>query len=193
MEVIPPFPPKLKALEGRNVYLAAATLRPETLYGQTNCWIQPDENYGAFEVNDIDIFILTARSARNLAYQMLSRVPEKPTCLAELCGRDLIGLQVKSLLAFNEIVYVLPMQNILTHKGTGICISVPSDSPDDFIAFQELVTSPGMRVMYGVKDEWVLPFKVIPVINVPGYGNETAKKVCFDLKIDSLNQKDKLA
>jgi len=47
--------------------------------------------------------------------------------------------------------------------------------------------------MYGVKDEWVLPFKVIPVINVPGYGNETAKKVCFDLKIDSLNQKDKLA
>ncbi|KAK3161037.1 hypothetical protein QOZ80_1BG0070820 [Eleusine coracana subsp. coracana] len=31
MEVISPFPPKLKVLEGRKVYLAAATLRPETI------------------------------------------------------------------------------------------------------------------------------------------------------------------
>ncbi|CAN6349307.1 unnamed protein product [Urochloa humidicola] len=193
MEVIPPFPPKFRALEGRNVYLTAATLRPETLYGQTNCWVQPDGDYVAFEVNDIDIFILTARSARNLSYQMPSRVPEKPTFLVELCGRDLIGLQLKSPLAFNKIVYVLPMQNVLTDKGTGVATSVPSDSPDDFIAFQELLTSPDLRVMYGVKDEWVFPFKVIPVINVPGYGNETAKKICIDLKIDSPNQKDKLA
>ncbi|OEL26327.1 Leucine--tRNA ligase, cytoplasmic [Dichanthelium oligosanthes] len=185
MELIPPFPLMLKALEGRNVYLAAATLRPEILYGQTNCWVQPDRNYGAFEVNDIDVFILTARSARNLAYQMLSKVPEKPTCLAELCGRDLIGLQLKSPLAFNEIVYVLPMQNISTDKGTGIVTRVPSDSPDDFIAFQELVTSPGLRAMYGVKDEWVFPFKVIPVINVPGYGNETAKKAIEEFSSDA--------
>ena len=30
------------ALDNRNVYFVAATLRPETMYGQTNCWISPD-------------------------------------------------------------------------------------------------------------------------------------------------------
>ena len=30
------------ALAGKNVFLMAATLRPETMYGQTNCWVQPD-------------------------------------------------------------------------------------------------------------------------------------------------------
>lgn len=33
--------------QGR-VFLLAATLRPETMYGQTNCWVLPDGLYGAF-------------------------------------------------------------------------------------------------------------------------------------------------
>ena len=32
----------ISALSGKNVFLMAATLRPETMYGQTNCWVQPD-------------------------------------------------------------------------------------------------------------------------------------------------------
>ncbi|KAF7070353.1 hypothetical protein CFC21_075876 [Triticum aestivum] len=193
MEVLSPFPPKLKALEGRKVYLAAATLRPETMYGQTNCWVLPDGNYGAFEVNDIDVFIMTARAALNLAYQHLSRVPEKPTCLAELSGSDLIGLRLRSPLALSETIYALPMLTILTDKGTGIVTSVPSDSPDDFMALQDLVTKPALRAKYGVKDEWVLPLKVIPVINIPEFGDKSAEKVCFSLKIKSQNDKEKLA
>lgn len=41
---------KLTALEGREVFLAPATLRPETMYGQTNCFVLPDGDYGAYEV-----------------------------------------------------------------------------------------------------------------------------------------------
>ncbi|KAM3348461.1 hypothetical protein ACQJBY_022002 [Aegilops geniculata] len=193
MMVIPPFPPKLKVLEGKNVYLAAATLRPETMYGQTNCWVLPDGNYGAFEINETDVFIVTARSALNLAYQHLSRVPEKPTCLAELTGNDLIGLPLKSPLSFNEIIYALPMLTILTDKGTGIVTSVPSDSPDDYMALQDLITKPALRQKYGVQDEWVLPFNIIPIINIPEFGDKSAEKVCLDLKIKSQNDKEKLA
>jgi len=193
MEVISPFPPKLKALEGRKVYLAAATLRPETMYGQTNCWVLPDGMYGAFEINDTDVFILTARSALNLAYQHLSRVPEKPTCLCELSGTDLIGLPLKSPLAFNETIYALPMLTVLTDKGTGIVTSVPSDSPDDFMALQDLVAKPALRAKYGVKDEWVLPYEIIPIIHIPEFGDKSAEKVCHDLKIKSQNDKEKLA
>lgn len=30
------------SLNGKDISLIAATLRPETMYGQTNCWIHPD-------------------------------------------------------------------------------------------------------------------------------------------------------
>ncbi|KQJ97799.1 hypothetical protein BRADI_3g33360v3 [Brachypodium distachyon] len=193
MEVVPPFPHKLKVLEGKNVYLAAATLRPETMYGQTNCWVLPDGNYGAFEVNDTDVFILTSRSALNLAYQHLSRVPKKPTCVAEFSGNDLIGLPLKSPLSLNEIIYALPMLTILTDKGTGIVTSVPSDSTDDYMALQALVTKSALRAKYGVKDEWVLPFNIIPIISIPEFGDKSAEKVCIDLKIKSQHDRDKLA
>lgn len=52
------------------VYLVAATLRPETMYGQTNCWLHPDIKYIAFEViKHNEVWICTKRAARNMAYQ----------------------------------------------------------------------------------------------------------------------------
>ena len=44
-------PAKLAALQGKNVFLIAATLRPETMYGQTNCWIAPEISYIAFQAS----------------------------------------------------------------------------------------------------------------------------------------------
>lgn len=51
------------------VYLVAATLRPETMYGQTNCWVRPDMKYIAFQSKSKEIFICTKRAARNMSYQ----------------------------------------------------------------------------------------------------------------------------
>jgi hypothetical protein len=33
-------------------------------YGQTNCFVLPDGNYGVFEVNDTEYYVCSARSAR---------------------------------------------------------------------------------------------------------------------------------
>ncbi|KAI3450362.1 hypothetical protein Pfo_007027 [Paulownia fortunei] len=192
MEVIPPFPPKMSVLEGKKVYLAAATLRPETMYGQTNCWVLPDGKYGAFEINDTDVFILTMRAALNLAYQKLSRVPKRPTCLVELTGHDLIGLPLKSPLAYNEKIYTLPMLSVLTDKGTGIVTSVPSDSPNDYMALHDLKAKPAFRAKYNVKDEWVLPFEIIPIIHHPDFGDKSAERICIEKKIKSQNEREKL-
>lgn len=193
MEVLSPFPGKLGPLEGKKVFLAAATLRPETMYGQTNAWVLPDGKYGAFEINETDVFILTERAALNLAYQNFSRFPQKPSCLVELTGYDLIGLHLKSPLSFNEVIYALPMLTILTDKGTGIVTSVPSDAPDDYMALHDLKAKPAFRAKYGVKDEWVMPFEIVPIINIPDFGDKAAEKVCMDLKIKSQNEKEKLA
>ena len=41
-------PVLFSALAGKKVFLVAATLRPETMYGQTNCWVRPDMKVGDF-------------------------------------------------------------------------------------------------------------------------------------------------
>ena len=49
--------------EGSNVYFVPATLRPETVYGQTCCFVGPKIHYGLFKVSDIDYYIVTKRAA----------------------------------------------------------------------------------------------------------------------------------
>ena len=67
----------------------AATLRPETMYGQTNAWVLPEGKYGAFRGLNGEIYVLTERSARNLSYQVCEYVqgrwgmpfpPSPPLC-----------------------------------------------------------------------------------------------------------------
>lgn len=65
----------------------AATLRPETMYGQTNCWLRPDMEYIAFETKTNEIFICTYRSALNMAYQKLTEELGKVKVLAKLKGQ----------------------------------------------------------------------------------------------------------
>jgi leucyl-tRNA synthetase len=192
-EVLGPLPEKMKVLEGKKVYLVPATLRPETMYGQTNCFVLPTGTYGAYEINDTDVFICGEQAARNLSYQGHSKEFGKPVRLVELTGQELIGLRLKAPLAPYDAIYVLPMLTVSLEKGTGVVTSVPSDAPDDYAALMDLKNKPAFRAKYNVTDEMVLPFEVVPIINVPEYGDTTAVKLYNDLKIASQNDKEKLA
>eukprot|EP00241_Pyramimonas_parkeae_P014751 CAMPEP_0114293780 /NCGR_PEP_ID=MMETSP0059-20121206/9775_1 /TAXON_ID=36894 /ORGANISM="Pyramimonas parkeae, Strain CCMP726" /LENGTH=1084 /DNA_ID=CAMNT_0001415513 /DNA_START=16 /DNA_END=3270 /DNA_ORIENTATION=- len=188
------FSGKLAALEERkgSVFLCAATLRAETMYGQTNYWLLPDGDYGAYEMINGEVFIISARSARNLSFQDMTPDFGKVRCLLELKGTDLMGCPVSSPLSFNEVIYGLPMLTILMTKGTGVVTSVPSDAPDDYMALQDLKKKPAMREKFGIKDEWVMPFEVIPIINIPEFGDASAVTVCEEMKIQSQNDRVKL-
>eukprot|EP01105_Mastigella_eilhardi_P024714 TRINITY_DN64_c0_g4_i1.p1 TRINITY_DN64_c0_g4~~TRINITY_DN64_c0_g4_i1.p1 ORF type:complete len:1079 (-),score=347.02 TRINITY_DN64_c0_g4_i1:3286-6522(-) len=187
--VAKPFPEscKLKPLEHMSVFLVAGTLRPETMYGQTNCWIHPELKYGAFAAGNNEVFICTFRAARNFAFQGFSEEPGKVKCLLELTGADLMGLPLKAPLTSYPIVYTLPMLTIQPDKGTGVVTSVPSDSPDDYMNFMQLKTKPEYCKKLGIKEEWIMPFEVIPIIDVPEYGKNAAETVCAQLKIKSPN------
>jgi len=41
-----------KSLKGKNVFVVAATLRPETMYGQTSCFLLPTGDYVAVEMKN---------------------------------------------------------------------------------------------------------------------------------------------
>ena len=73
----------------------AATLRPETMYGQTNAWALPEGDYGAFRAPRGEVYVMTARAARNLSWQ--DRLPPTgaPERLLALKGQDLIGVPLQ--------------------------------------------------------------------------------------------------
>ncbi|KAG2187864.1 hypothetical protein INT44_000614, partial [Umbelopsis vinacea] len=173
-------------LAGKNVYFVAATLRPETMYGQTNCFVGTEIKYGLYQVNDKDVFFITERAARNMAYQKIFSNFGEIKKLAEIKGDLVIGTKVKAPLSSYPEVYVLPMENVLATKGTGVVTSVPSDSPDDFATLQDLQKK---AAYYKIQPEWAA-FEPIPIINTPSYGNLTAPFLCKLKKINS--QKDRV-
>ena len=110
-------------LNGRKVYLVAATLRPETMYGQTNCFVGPELKYGVWAVNDQEAFVCTHRAARNMLYQGVftpkDRVKDvNERKLAELDGVAIVGSKIQAPLSINPQVYVLPMETVLATKVT---------------------------------------------------------------------------
>ncbi|KAK0526349.1 cytosolic leucyl tRNA synthetase [Tilletia horrida] len=181
---------KAGILDGeRDVFFVAATLRPETMYGQTNCFVGPTIPYGLFAINDKEIYICTERAARNMAYQGTMSERGKVEQLAEIKGADLIGSKIKAPLAIHDEVYILPMETVLATKGTGVVTSVPSDSPDDYATFMDLRKK---AEFYKIDPSWVA-LDPIPVLSTPTYGNMTAEALVKKLKINSPKDKNQLA
>ena len=180
--------------QDKPIYLVAATLRPETMYGQTNCWVSPDINYILFETSDNEYFVCTKRAARNMSYQGFTSENGvyKVVGDTEILGEHLLGLKLKAPLSLNEFVYSLPMMTIKEDKGTGIVTSVPSDSPDDYAALCDLKKKKPLREKYKIDDSMVMPFEPVPIMFIEGYGNLAAPTVCQELKIQSQNDHVKL-
>ncbi|CAB1353009.1 unnamed protein product [Coregonus sp. 'balchen'] len=193
MKVVEPYPAKLSGLKGKNIFLVAATLRPETMFGQTNCWVHPDIKYIAFEMASGDVFISTRRSARNMSYQGFTKENGKVTVIMDVLGKDILGCALSAPLTSYRTIYALPMLTIKEDKGTGIVTSVPSDAPDDIAALRDIKKKQALREKYGIEDKMVLPFEPVPIIEIPGYGNMSAPLVCDELKIQSQNDREKLA
>ena len=189
-EALKPFADKF---EGKNVVLPGATLRAETVVGLTNLWMSPEVNYKAFEVQIGDqqpeVWLTTSKAVANLAFQDI-KVNGKvyyndATPLFEVNGAELIGLPCVSPYGPYETVYTLPMSTITENKGTACVLSVPSDSPDDWINFQQFLKKPDYRTKMNIKDEWVLPFEPVPIINIPDsdFGENAAEVACGKCKV----------
>jgi leucyl-tRNA synthetase len=56
------------------------------MFGQTNCYILPEGEYGLYEMKNDEFFIISERAARNMAYQELTKEDQKYPCLAKVTG-----------------------------------------------------------------------------------------------------------
>lgn len=170
------------------LYFVAATLRPETMYGQTCCFVSPSINYGVFDAGD-SYYITTERAFKNMSYQGLTpkRGDYKP--IVNIVGSSFIGSRVHAPLSAYDELRILPMETVITTKGTGVVTCVPSNSPDDYMTIQDLRNKPEY---YNIDPMWVSN-DPIPITNTEKYGNLIAKAICDELKIKSPKETNKLA
>jgi leucyl-tRNA synthetase len=173
---------KGKIPEGADVFFVPATLRPETMYGQTCCFVGPKIEYGVFKVSEKEFYVITDRAARNMAFQGIFPENGKWEKVVNILGSACVGTLVNAPLSFHkEGVRILPMESVLPTKGTGVVTSVPSDSPNDYATVMDLAKKADY---YGIKKEWA-ELEVVPIIETPSYGNLTAPFLVKKLKISS--------
>ena len=185
-------PEKVKNLMSlhKKIFLVAATLRPETMYGQTNCYILPKGEYGFYEMANGEIYISSEHAMLNMAYQEKTKVPKKAISLLKIKGEDLIGAKILAPLSIYKEVYLFPMETISMNKGTGIVTSVPSDSPDDYINLLMFKKNEILRKKWGITENMIL--EPVHIIKLEGFSDLAAKDVIEKYKIKSPKDKDKL-
>ena len=171
-----------KLPDGANVFFVAATLRPETMYGQTCCFVGPSITYGIYKVSEKEYYITTDRAAKNMAFQGIFATDSKSEKVGELAGSACVGTLVNAPISVHKNgVRMLPMETVLATKGTGVVTSVPSDSPDDYATVTDLAKKASY---YGIKREWA-ELEIVSVIKTPSYGELTAPFLVKKLKISS--------
>ncbi|WP_248908779.1 leucine--tRNA ligase [Halocatena marina] len=155
-----------------------ATLRPETVRGVTNAYIDPDAAYVEALV-DGEEWIVSAEATEKLDHQ--SRSIE---IVEEFTGEKLVGEHVTNPVT-GESVLILPAGFVDSDNATGIVMSVPAHSPDDWVALREAKADEDRLREYGIDSEEVQAIEARPIADVDEYGEIPAKDAVEDHGIES--------
>ncbi len=129
---------------GRGPVIPAATLRPETIFGVTNLWVDPDAEYARVSVSgggksrgggaeEAEEWIVSAECARKLGF--LGRTVERTGTVR---GADLVGRTASAPGTGAAGLPILPARFVKQGTGTGMVMSVPAHAPYDWRALEDL-------------------------------------------------------
>lgn len=169
----------LLKFEFNGKYLVAATLRPETIFGQTNLWVNPNVKYVEAKVGK-ETWILSEEAVEKLSYQRKD-VKKIGFTKEKLVGEHALAPMIKKRLI------ILPSNFVDADVGTGIVTSVPSDAPYDYVALKELQDAKETdkkKWGFGLKQiEEIEDIEIISIIRTGRYGDNAAVKVCEEAKV----------
>jgi len=144
--------------------LPAATLRPETIFGVTNMWVNDSIEYVIARVGDEE-WIVSEKAAEKLRYQM-----EDVEVVGRIHGSEIVGKKCVAPIV-NREVPIFPAEFADPDIATGIVMSVPAHAPYDYVALRDI----GM------------PVEPIVIIDIKGY-EIPAKEIVEKMGIE--NQRD---
>jgi leucyl-tRNA synthetase len=142
--------------DGDYVVLPAATLRPETLFGVTNIWVNPKIDYVQAQV-DGQRWIISKEAARKLEF-----LNHKVEIIKTVKGSEMIGCNATNPLN-NRSLPVYPANFVEADSGTGIVMSVPAHAPYDYQALEALKSDEKIQQIFhiSVDDDDIRPIKII--------------------------------
>jgi leucyl-tRNA synthetase len=156
-----------------------ATLRPETIFGVTNLWINPDIKYVIAQVNN-EKWIITKEAARKLEF-----LNAAVKLISEISGSNLIGKYV-----FDEKrkqqVPMFPASFVDPDNGTGIVMSVPAHAPYDYQALIDLRKDYNTLRKYNITAN-VDPIKIIQTDTFSSNGSSAAETIVTSYSIKDQN------
>ncbi len=169
-------------LDGEKVYLPAATFRPETIYGVTNLWINPDASYSQINVDDKYQWIVSDEAVRKLKEQL-----RNVTVIKSINGSELIGRRVANPIRKEDLLPILPASFVDPNNGSGVVYSVPAHAPMDYIALRDLQTDLRRQALFGLDSIAINSIRPISLITVEGMGEFPAKRIVDEMKIKDQN------
>ncbi|MGA3111642.1 MAG: leucine--tRNA ligase [Candidatus Bathyarchaeia archaeon] len=170
----------IKYVLGENTFLPAATFRPETIYGITNIWINPDATYAEALVNS-ETWIISVEAAEKLKEQ-----EKKVQVKRELKGSELVGKTFQNPIT-KETLPILPGWFVDPKTATGVVYSVPAHAPYDWLALKDLQEKPEVLCQFGVDPNLVKKIKPISIIKVEGFGDYPAVEIVQQMGIKDQN------
>jgi len=156
--------------------IPTATLRPETIFGVTNLWINPEVTYKIASV-DNETWIVSTECARKLEF-----LDKKVKVIDEIKGSEIVGKKVK-VPDRNEEIVIFPASFVKSENGTGIVMSVPAHAPFDYQALEDIKKSNNNQNLVSIAKS-ILP---ISIIQTDGYGEIPAKEVTERFQIENQN------
>jgi leucyl-tRNA synthetase len=121
---------KFRSENNNQDIFVAATLRPETIYGVTNMWFNPDGNYVRCKVDD-ETWIIS-----HGIIDQLSGFGKKVEIIEPVNTKSLEDLILENPINKSKLP-LIPASFVGTETGTGIVMSVPAHDPHDYFYLRE--------------------------------------------------------
>ena len=137
------------------------TLRPETIFGITNLWVNPNTIYKKAIVDGQE-WILSEECAKKISF-----FEKNVEITGEVPGKEIIGKTATN--HDGREIPVLPAEFVEPSMGTGLVMSVPAHAPKDYQALMDLKAN---------GHELASKLEPIPIIVTEGYGPIPAKEIC---------------
>lgn len=156
----------------------ASTLRPETLYGATNLWVNPDATYVKIKWQNQQLY-MSAKAFTKFQYQH-----DNVEKLAEMQGEWFLGKTVESPLG--DELPILPAFFVDPDNASGFVYSEPSDAPYDYMGLKDLKKHPEKLRKYGIDPSIVEAIEPIKIITYPGVKGHHTEKIVEEMDIESI-------